>query len=36
MERGIKLLLRYGKFPNKSEFVRYLIIKYFDEMTFHK
>lgn len=32
-ERGIELIINSGKFSSKAEFVRYLIIKYFDEMT---
>lgn len=36
MERGINLLIREGKFKNKSEFIRYLIIRYFDEMSFYE
>ena len=36
MDRGIELLIKTGKFSSRSEFMRFLIIKYFDEMTYYK
>jgi len=36
MKRGIRILIEHGKFRDRSEFIRYLIVKYFDEMTFYE
>ena len=32
-KRGVDIIIQSGKFNTYSEFIRYLIVKYFDEIT---